>query len=290
MIVNLFLGDQIGDRIGGGYTFLRNFQKGLEQLGHKVSSTNFDISMLCGPTMASRDQWNAAAGKPRILRLDGIPEDFRNRGTAWPRMKEYSLAANMLIFQSNFSNETVGGVIKRHGEVIHNGVDTSVFNKNGPASKKFGNPSVAFVLYRDDPCKRFNEVIDRFRQFKVKNPKATITFIGTFPKTQVLWNGKTYDFGMLDWKKGVDWEYTGGMGNRTQLANALRSFDYIAFPSFNDSCPNTLIEAMSCGCKPLWISDYGSSNEIVDLFAKNYDFSLKHMVELYLEKFNKLKK
>jgi len=194
MIINLFAGNQIGDRIGGGYTFFRNFRKGLEQLGHQISDKNYDISMLCGPTLAPREQWESALGKPRILRLDGIPEDFRNRGTAWSRMKQYSKEADLIIFQSNFSKNTVGNVIGRSGSVIRNGVDTSIFAPTGKREDKFGDPSLAFILYRQDPCKRFHEVIDRFRQFKIQNPKATMTFIGDFPKSQVLWNGKTYDF------------------------------------------------------------------------------------------------
>jgi glycosyltransferase involved in cell wall biosynthesis len=288
MKINLFAGNSIGDRIGGGYTFFRNLHKGLKQLGHKVSNEDYDISMLCGPTLASREEWNAAKGKPRVLRLDGVPEDFRNRGTAWSRMKQYSREADMIIFQSHFSKETVGAIINRDGAVVHNGVDISIFGPNGKKQPKFGNPSLCFVLSRDDPCKRFHEAIDRFRQFKIKNPKSTMTFIGNFPKSQVLWNKKSYDFGMLDWKQNVDWRYVGGIANRNTLANYFKSFDYIAFPSFNDSCPNTLIEAMMCGCKPLWTCDYGSSNEIIDLFKNNYDFSLKHMAELYVEQFKKL--
>ena len=37
MKINLFAGNQIGDRVGGGYTFFRNFHKGLEQLGLQIS-------------------------------------------------------------------------------------------------------------------------------------------------------------------------------------------------------------------------------------------------------------
>lgn len=288
MKINLYRSNQ-DKKIGGGWSFLRNFENGLKKNGHEVDENKYDLSMVCGATMVTWDQWNASKKKPRVLRADGVPEDFRNRGTGWSRFKGYADQANLIIFQSEFSKNTVGRLVKKTGPVIINGVDTLVFNKTGNKEKKFGEPSLVFIHYRDDPNKRFQEVIEKFRQYKIDNPKAAITFIGDYPKNQIFWNGKTYDFGMLDLKQNVDWRYLGIISDRNKLASILRSSDFIAYPSFADPCPNTLIEALACGCKPIWINSYGSSNEIINMFNSGYDFSLSNMANKYLEVLKDLK-
>lgn len=286
MIINLFDGPDNKTKVGGGWSFLRNFRKGLIKFGYKISNKNYDVSMACAPTMVPRALWVAAAEKPRILRTDGIPEDFRNRGTGWSRLRQYAKQADVVIYQSNFIKNTIGQLLGRKGKVICNGVDTTIFRKDGDAVPKFGNPSIVFVHFRHDPNKRFQEAIERFRYFKLKNKNATISFIGDYPKSQVFWSGKRWDFGMLDLKQGKDWRFLSIIRDRTQLAKTLRSFDYIAYPSFADPCPNTLIEALACGLKPLWINSYGSSEEIIGLFKDKYDFSLKSMTKRYVGCFN----
>lgn len=289
MIINLFQGEAIGGRIGGGWTFFHNLTEGLKQLGHTISNTGYDVSLACAPTMVPRDQWVAAANKPRVLRLDGVPEDFRNRGTGWSRMREYSQNANSVVYQSNFVKNTIGKLLGRDGTVICNGTNTNVFN-NQRQKESFGKPSVLFVYYRNDPNKRFQEVIERFRYYKLDNPEAALTFVGDYPKEQVFWNKKTYDFGMLSLVPNKDWRYIGIITDRNKLATVMKSHDYIAYPSFADPCPNTLIEALSCGCKPLWTNDYGSSNEIVQLFKNGYDFSCKNMAQQYVTTLQQSKK
>jgi len=282
MKINLYKQNQ-DKKIGGGWSFLRNFEHGINKSGHVLSDTDYEISVVCGATMVLWDQWNNSKKKPRLLRADGIPEDFRNRGTGWSRFKGYAEQANGIIFQSEFSKNTVGRLIKKTGPVIVNGVNTEIFNKTGKKESKFGDPSIVFVNFRDDPNKRFQEAIEKFRQYKIDHPKAAITFIGDYPKNQILWDGKNYDFGMLDLQQNQDWRYLGIISDRNKLASVLRSCDMIAYPSFADPCPNTLIEALSCGCKPIWINSYGSSNEIIKLFENGYDFGLQNMVNNYIK-------
>jgi glycosyltransferase involved in cell wall biosynthesis len=265
MIINLFDGPDNTTKVGGGWSFLRNLKKGLIAKGHQISNRGYDVSMACAPTMVSRDSWVLAAGKPRVLRTDGVPEDFRNRGTGWSRMKQFAHQADLVIYQSKFVKNTIGRLLKEDGKIICNGVDTSIFRKDGDKMPRFGQPSIVFVHFRHDPNKRFQEVIERFRYYKIDNPNATMSFIGDYPKNQVFWNKKKRDFGMLDLKEGKDWRYMGIIRDRTQLAKALRSFDYVAYPSFD-----------------------GSSEEIIKLFSKKHNFSLKSMAERYVGCFNEL--
>lgn len=289
MKINLFENDKTESSIGGGWTFLRNLKKGLQELNHQITSSDFDISMACGATMVTRDEWTKASVKPVVLRADGIPEDFRNRGTGWSRFRDYARSANLVIHQSEFSRQTTGRLVGGPtSEVIYNGVDTSIFTPVGSRNQKFGSPSILFIYYRNDPNKRVQEAIERFRQFKIDNPNSTISFLGNYPHEQFFWNNKSWDFGMLDLKENVDWRYLGIVRDRAELATHMRSHDFLAFPSFADPCPNTLIEGMACGLKPLWINEYGSSVEIVKLYQDRFDFSLRRMTDHYVRCFNEL--
>jgi len=264
--------------IGGGPTFLRNFKEVSTQMGHEIVKESWDVALACGATMVQREDWEKAKKKgPVVLRVDGIPEDWRNRGTGWPRLKDYARDADVVIYQSCFVRNTVGRLLGRDGAVIYNGVNKSVFKPAGPKFPRFGNPSILHINYRKDPNKRWDEVIVRFREFKINNPGATITFVGNYPREIV-----EYEFGMLDWERNKDWQHLGAISDREELAKVMRSADLFAWPSFADPCPNTLIEAMACGCKPLWINNYGGQREIVDNWDL-IDWSRERMVREYLE-------
>lgn len=293
----------IGDKIGGGNSFYRTFCKELKRMKIEYqrcgSGTEWDVGLCCGATMTTRQEWELAKIRrdyhkrqgrnvPLILRVDGIPEDWRNRGTGWPRFRDYAKEADAVIYQSEFIRDTVGRFIKRDGPVIYNGVDKKVFTPKGDEHPRFGNPSILYVNYRKaERNKRVEEAIERFRYFKLDNPEATMTFVGNFPKEQFLWDKKKWDFGLLDMKAGQDWQYLGIISDRMELAKIMRSCDHIAFPSFADPLPNTLIESMSCGLKPLWTNEYGGQAEIVNKWNE-IDWSAERMVKEYLGVFEKL--
>ncbi|MHA1304345.1 MAG: glycosyltransferase family 4 protein [Candidatus Heimdallarchaeaceae archaeon] len=277
--------------IGGGMSFINNITKGAEGL-FRVNHGLHDcgsVVLVPAPTLVTRDDFKRFKKKcPVVLRVDGIPEDWRNRGTGWPRLRDYAKWSDEVIYQSEFVRDTVGKLLNRKGVVIYNGIDTSVFKKEGPAMQMdLGKHSILYIHFRNDPNKRVDEVITRFRQYKLEHPDATITFVGAYPKNQFHWNGKN-DCGMLDWQEGEDWNYLGVIKDRQELAKIMRSHQYIAFPSFADPCPNSLLEALNCGCEVLWPSDYGSTQEILDLWKKDYDFGLRKMTEEYYSVFKKL--
>lgn len=282
--MKIYIPNSSNTKIGGGFSFLKNFTDCLSQFGSEyVNDYNAsDIILISGATMVNRDQFNEfkSSGKKVVLRVDGIPEDWRNRGTGWSRLKEFSQRSDLVIYQSDFSKRTTGRLLGVDGSVIYNGIDTSVFKPEGDKFPVFGNPSIIYCNYRKgEHNKRVEEAIERFRIMRLDFPQAKITFVGDFSKEQFLWNEIDWDFGMLDFKD--DWQYLGILSDRNLLAKAMRSSDFIAFPSFADPCPNTLIEAMCCGCKPLWINEYGGQKEIVDRFF-DYDWSKENMTNQYL--------
>lgn len=278
------------DGIGGGLTFTRHFKTIAEKLGHRVidcpAHARWEVCLVTAPTLVTRGEFRTALQFPGkvVLRVDGVPEDWRNKGTGWPRLRDFAKYADEIVYQSQFIRDTVGRFIKREeGKIIYNGTDTKTFRKKGAKFDKFGNPSIIHVNYRKDPNKRWDEVIVKFREFKLDNPTATITFVGNYPEKI-----KEYHFGMLDYECRKDWQYLGIIKNRQELAKILRSGDFFAWPSFADPMPNTLLEALHCGLKPVWTCDYGSTNEIINLFESGFDFGRERMVKEYLALFESL--
>lgn len=296
--MKVFIGDIKGieSKLGGGWSFTRNF---IDLVDDKLVNTldEADIFFITGATLVTRDEFRQAKAKKKkiVLRADGIPEDWRNRGTGWSRFRDYSLQADLVIYQSDFIHNTIGKYMRdMHGlkakqVIIYNGVDTTIFNPHGDKFRQFGDPSVLYVNYRkNENNKRVEEAIERFRYFKVDNPNATMTFAGNFSKEQFLWNGSEWDFGMLDMRNTKDWQYVGIISDRSKLAKIMRSADFLAFPSFADPCPNTLIEGLMCGLEPLWVNEYGGQHDIVKLWENKFDFSREHMVANYISEFEQL--
>jgi glycosyltransferase involved in cell wall biosynthesis len=285
----LFLNEPRPDKIGGGLTFFRNLTRGLNELNieytHDIED-QWDVALVCGATMVKRSKFDKAKlmGKV-VIRIDGVPEDWRNRGTGWSRLRDYARESHSVIYQSEFSKNTTGRLVgRKDGSVIPNGVDKSIFRPDGEKFPEFGSPSILYCNYRKgENNKRVEEAVERFRQFKIDNPKSTMTFVGNFSKKQFRWDEIDWDFSLLDMERGGDWQYVGIIGNREELAKIMRSCDKLAFPSFADPAPNTLIEALHCGLEPIWTCPYGSTDEIISLFKDGYDFSLSHMTELYVD-------
>ena len=119
------------DKLGGGWSFARNFAKGLGEVSNYDEA---DIYFICGPTMVSYDDVEKAKqdGKKIVLRIDNIVRNSRNRNTGMTRMKRFAELADLVVFQSEYSRELLGErFLKRNGPVILNSCDTDIFNTKG---------------------------------------------------------------------------------------------------------------------------------------------------------------
>ena len=128
--MRIFLPQRNREGIGGGWTFSNNLQRTLKDKVKFIDKIeDCDIYLISGATMADRASIFKAKElkKKIILRVDGIPEDWRNRGTGWPRLRDFAKEADIIIYQTKFIQNTVGGLLKRIGYVIYNGVDKSIF-------------------------------------------------------------------------------------------------------------------------------------------------------------------
>ena len=259
--------------IGGGFTFLRNFKKGLQELGHEtVSGGKADIALIPGATMIKRETfYDIKKQMPLVLRIDGIPEDWRNRGTGTTRLKEFAKEADTLVYQSEFSLDYVGSLLDRKGMVIYNGVDYSIFKPTG--DKIFlpkANPIILHVMHRQDPNKRPEEVITLYRSVQIVNKDALLVLVGRYPK-----DWATYNFGFFAGEKFIYIENA----REHELAKIMRSCDLMWYPSYADPCPNIVLEALACGLEVTRINPIGGTKELIE---RGLPDSVKVMAEQYI--------
>jgi len=287
--------------IGGGLTFRRNLAKGAKGKFDIVDKwEDCDVVLIAGVTIADRTEIkNAKArGKKIVLRIDNMPRDSRNRGTAFSRMRDFGLMADYIVFQSDWAQDYVGWWLmnkakarcmffgnnvnahnintkKRDGgnSVIYNGVDKDCFyHKDNNSQEK---DSYLIVHHNQDENKRVQEAFYAFMMRSRKNPKAILNVVGRFSPEVI---GHDFDF-----FSGENVIYRGVIDNPKDMGDIMRECKYFYFPAFADAAPNTLAEACACGCVPLLLNEVGGSVET----SENI-YSIQEMANKYLEVFKKL--
>lgn len=292
--INVYLPNDSRKQIGGGWTFKRNFQKGAKQTNKLQivdSVDNADISLIVGASMILPETFTKVKEKTKVvLRVDGVPELWRNHRHTWDRFKYYFKKADGIVYQSGFVESTTGLWLKqltgsKAGVIIMNGVDKDIFKPEGDSEMFTGSPRYLNVNSRKDPNKRIEEVIHYYREKKLKNPDAFMVFVGKYP-TYLREN----DFGLYDYKQGKDWVYLGMVENLEYLAKIMRGADKFLFPSFADPCPNVLIEALHVMGEDNieLVNEVGGTLDIALAWRDNYDFSLENMANNYYDYFSNL--
>lgn len=258
-----YISDQ---QVGGGYTFYRNFNKAVakhmpDEMTLVPENEQHDILFAFSPTTISGEviERSKAAGAKFVLRMDGVPEDSRNSGRGTRRLVEYALKADLIIYQSEFIYKTVGRILQNNGvrsphAIVHNGVDTEIYNPDGPKIAFVGKPNILSMAYRKDNNKRYEEVLAMYREYWMSNKNANLVCIGRYPSE---W--QDYNMGFFN---GERHQRLGVVTDETAKASMIRSCDLMFYPSFADPAPNAVLEAMACGV-PILYNPYGGSQEIL---------------------------
>jgi len=281
--------------IGGAWTFKRNLEKGASKVDDFMvvnSPEKADVSLVAGATMILPNTFEQIKNLTKVvLRVDGVPELWRNHRHTWARFKEYFRRADGIVYQSKFIKRTTGKwltrlcQIKSKAVVIMNGVDTTIFTPKGDKEAFWGSKIYLNINSRKDVNKRIEEVIQFFREEKLRNPYATLILAGKYP-TYLIEN----NFGLYDYEKGKDFVYLGMLQAPEYVAKVMRTCDYFLFPSFADPCPNVLIEALHVmGLERMKLLNFeGGVWNIVYAFKSGYDFSLENMTRRYKDFFETL--
>lgn len=258
-----YISDQ---QIGGGYTFYRNFTKAMAD--HMPDwqlvpeAIKHDVLFAFSPTTVSGEviARSKAAGARFVLRMDGVPEDSRNSGRGTRRLIEYSLQADLIIYQSEFVYNTVGKILRNNGAtkphaIVRNGVDTDIFTPEGEKIAFVGKPNILSIAYRKDNNKRYEEVLAMYREYWMDNKNANLVLIGRYPSE---W--QDYNMGFFN---GERHQRLGIVTDLKAKAAMMRSCDLMFYPSFADPAPNVVLEALACGV-PILYNAYGGTREILE--------------------------
>lgn len=270
-MMHIHIANQSKQTLGGGFIFIENLKKGAKSMARFVDKWEESHAVLiCSITQTERSVIAAAkaAKKKIILRIDNMPKDSRNRGTAFSRMRDLGKMADVIVFQSEWAKQYVGrwlshnhGVDISNSKVIYNGVDTDYFYHNDVPHER--GDTYLYTTYNTDENKRFPEAAYYFHRMhwhaidnKLKPP--TLKLVGQFGKDLPGYN--------FDFFNGEKYTYEPPVSDRKKMGDIMRSCRYILFPAFADASPNTVGEAMACGCEPLLINPIGGTQEVVDLF------------------------
>ena len=234
------------NQIGGGWSFINNLRKALPGVDF-TEDLNADMSFVPGATMVDKPE---LLPRPIVLRLDGIPHDERNRGSGMNKLKKLAEMADYLVYQSEFAKRRLKMYLgdKENSTIITNGVDTELFRPKKKVERTF-----VYVSYRKDPAKRFEEARELFTLYAYDYPDAKLALVGRFATDQMK-----YGYGFYNNEKV---QYVGVLQHK-ELAELLGQTEMLLFPSYMDWCPNTVLEAMSCGCGIIYNS-YGGVEELV---------------------------
>lgn len=272
-------------KLGGGFTFARNLEKGLKQIGVEVVSDPLqsDIAVVCGPTMISKETFQGLKdnGVKIVARLDNVPRNSRNRGTGTNRLRSFAERSDQIVWQGEWAKWYLEDFVGKEGVIIHNGIDLDVFTPEGK-NLNLGMERKNVYLYSRysrDETKMWEVAWYEYQMIQRKNSGAKLLIIGKFSDENL-----NYDF---DFFRGENFDFLGVVDNEESMAKVLRSSGSLLATYFNDAFSNTYMEALACGVKLHNPNMSGGTPEMLQLWIeKDRDyFSLMRMATDYVKLF-----
>ena len=277
--VKIYLPNTSKMGIGGGLTFIDNFKAGCEGRAFFVDDWHdADVYFISSATLTPRDEvvQARAAGKQVIFRVDNIPKDSRNRGTAISRMRDYGRMADLVIFQSEWARFYAGYLVG-DGTVVYNGVNKHIFRPTGEKLPRTKSRVHLVVQFNRDDNKRTTEAFYYHHLDWRKDKDCELWIVGKFSPENMEYNFDFFD--------GEVVRYFGVVEDREYLSQIYRSADVFYFPAFADASPNSVTEALACGCQVELVHPVGGTIEITERAAQGIIPSIYDMAAEYLSLF-----
>lgn len=266
------------DAVGGGWTFLRNFRKGMARYVEFVDTVEqADLVFISGVTMVERDVVERAAELDKfiVFRMDNIPRKSRNkRSRVYDNIKRYAELADVVVYQSKWA-EWYCTPMSGPGTIILNGVDQDIFNTNDVLIEDVRKNNYLFLYHGKSELKQFWVAHYYFQLEARKNPDAQFWFIYNF-KNEL---GELEEAGFDFWN-GEDFKRLDVMEDPEAIAATMKQCKYLIFPSVCDAAPNTVLEARACGMEILYPAPAEASGTM-ELMHPDLDISLDRMCVEY---------
>jgi len=284
-------------QLGGGFSFRRNFIKGLGCLpGYEYCDRieDSDICLVASTSMVTRQTIDKikGLGKKLVVRNNGVPRNSRNRNTGTSRLKEFNQKADGVIYQCKWAQEYLSDFIGREGVIIYNGVDTDIFKPEGTKySNKFTEESSPIYLYsrfNRDETKNWQVAWYEYQMIQRENPKAGLIILGNFsPEHQ--------KFG-FDFFQNERYVYLPPISSPEIMASVYRGSDFLLATYFADCFSNTYLEFLATknpkkAEDALYKPDLsGGTREMIELWNKHGRkfFELERVAKEYEAMFEKL--
>jgi len=239
---------------GGPSNFLKNLKNTLEM--DTIANTSYFINPFTDCNIYAnvvRNPWN----RPYFFRVDGVGFDKSRTQEEMDVLNKSILDgiknAKGVIYQSEFSKKLAEKTLNYtpdHSTVIINGTNQDIFTEMGENYRKKLNISSDALVFitsaRWRPRKRLKDTINIFKAFS-KN-----------------YNGETYLLVIgFDDNNDENIIYIPHVEN-SELPAYLRTADIYLFLGWVDPCPNSVVEAISCGL-PVICTNVGGTKEILEL-------------------------
>lgn len=264
-------------RQGGGWSFARNFAKGIAP--HLADYDHANIYFITSASMVKREEVQKAKkdGKKIVLRVDNILRPSRNRGGGMSHLKDYADMADLVIYQSRDAWDRLSDYLNKVGTIILNGTDPEFFY---PAKERPEKITFLYSRFNRDETKNWEVARDYYAETSAAIGNACKLYIvGQFSDEL-----REYNF---DFYNNEDFQYLGVVKSPQELGDIYRSCTHLIYPYWRDACSNTLIEALMSGLKISYPDPFfkkGSANEIHtlwDIYGDTY-FGLDRMASEYI--------
>ena len=196
--------------------------------------------------------------RPYILRIDGCYYQ-KNRKSNNRLLEKAIIGSRHLIFQSEFSFELCRKVLDIGDRVndpssysiVHNGIDLDYVNRIKPDDAIEPGSFVSCARWRDN--KRTFSIIKGFLKADVSRHLYMIGGVGMGEKQSYRTKMKKYRSNRV---------HILGAKKEEEIISILKSCSYQIHLCHIDSCPNIVVEGLSCGLNVL-CSNLGGTRELV---------------------------
>ena len=183
-----------------------------------------------------------------VYRLDGLRKVYANIESKMDGIQLKCIHyADKIVFQSEFALTMFRdcGFEGDNFSIVHNGVNQDLFNMND---------SVCW-----DGKQKLKVIACSWSTHVAKGYKIIADF-SDFDDVEVCFIG--------DWVKGISPKKVRILGklSHAEIARKFKQFHVFLFPSLNEACSNTLLEALSSGL-PVLYADSGSNREISEAYG-----------------------
>lgn len=272
--MKIFLPNDSQQGIGGGWTFRRNFEKGMQSIGHEIVAdiTQADIALVVGVTMVTWATMEAIKQTKAkiIVRLDNVPRNSRNRNTGTSRLQGFCKMADDVIWQCQWAKDYLIDFIGKEGHIVFNGVDTNIFKTEG-VKVDFGNREHIYLYSRfnRDETKNWEVAWYEYQLIQRADKDAKLIIVGKFSPETTQYN--------FDFFRGERVEFQSVIDNAETMARIMRGCKYLFATYYNDCYSNTYQEALACGMELYKPNMSGGTPELI----KNGVISLEQMARAY---------